>query len=182
MSAFTKWVDGENAVPLKTDFKPVKEKKPKEKHASLGDKQRLDGFLKLYAKCAVVISVLMLIVLLIGAVALPTFAEPGNPTDNEVVHRYVGSAEEETGAADSANAIRAAMAPIRAQLQRMSPKQRQRFNADVAARMKKLTRKHPAKSARPNAYAALRRAAVIDASGRALGQKIMASRNANLRR
>ena len=98
MSAFTKWVDGENAVPLKTDFKPVKEKKPKEKHSSLGDKQRLDGFLKLYAKCAVVISVLMLIVLLIGAVALPTFAEPGNPTDNEVVHRYVGSAEEETGA------------------------------------------------------------------------------------
>ena len=98
MSAFTKWVDGENAVPLKTDFKPVKEKKPQEKHSSLGDKQRLDGFLKLYARCAVVISVLMLIVLLIGAVALPTFAEPGNPTDNEVVHRYVGSAEEETGA------------------------------------------------------------------------------------
>jgi len=98
MSAFTKWVDGENAVPLKTEFQPVKEKKPQEKHSSLGDKQRLDGFLKLYAKCAVVISVLMLIVLLIGAVALPTFAEPGNPTDNEVVHRYVGSAEEETGA------------------------------------------------------------------------------------
>ena len=98
MSAFTRWVDGETAVPLKTGFKPVKEKKPKEKHASLGDKQRLDGFLRLYAKCAVVVSVLMLIVLLIGAVALPTFAEPGNPTDNEVVHRYVGSAEEETGA------------------------------------------------------------------------------------
>ena len=98
MSAFTKWVDGEAAVPLKTEFKPVKGKKQNKKHASLGDKQRLDGFLKLYAKCAVVISVLMLIVLLIGAVALPTFAEPGNPTDNEVVHRYVGSAEEETGA------------------------------------------------------------------------------------
>ncbi|MBR1566874.1 MAG: hypothetical protein IJ649_08935 [Oscillospiraceae bacterium] len=98
MSAFTKWVDGETAVPLKTDFKPIKEKKPKEKHSSLGDRQRLDGFLKLYAKCAVVISVLMLLVLLIGAVALPTFAEPGNPTDNEVVERYVSSALEETGA------------------------------------------------------------------------------------
>ena len=98
MSAFTRWVDGEIAVPLKAEFEPLKEKKPKEKHMSLADKQRLDGFLKLYAKCAVVISMLMLIVLLIGAVALPTFAEPGNPTDNEVVHRYVGSAEEETGA------------------------------------------------------------------------------------
>ena len=38
------------------------------------------------------------IVLLIGAVALPEFAAPGNPTDNEVVRRYVGSAEAETGA------------------------------------------------------------------------------------
>ena len=96
MSAFTRWVDGEAAVPLHAEFKPIKEKKPnkKHKHASLGDRQRLDGFLKLYVRCAVVISVLMLIVLLIGAVALPTFAEPGNPTDNEVVHRYVGSAEE----------------------------------------------------------------------------------------
>ena len=102
MSAFTRWVDGEAAVPLHAEFKPIKEKKPNKKpnkkQTSLGDRQRLDGFLKLYAKCAVVISVLMLIVLLIGAVALPTFAEPGNPTDNEVVHRYVGSAEEETGA------------------------------------------------------------------------------------
>lgn len=98
MSAFSKWVDGEVSLPLKTDFKPVRAKKAAAKQGALGDRQRLDGFLKLYAKCAVVISVLMLIVLLIGAVALPRFAAPGNPTDNEVVHRYVGSAEEETGA------------------------------------------------------------------------------------
>ena len=72
MSAFTRWVDGEAAVPLHAEFKPIKEKKPnkKHKHASLGDRQRLDGFLKLYVRCAVVISVLMLIVLLIGAVGL----------------------------------------------------------------------------------------------------------------
>jgi len=98
MNAFTKWVDGEASVPLKTGFKPVKAKKETKKPAALGDKQRLDGFLRLYARCAVVISILMLIVLLVGAVALPAFAQPGNPTDNEVVHRYVGSAEEETGA------------------------------------------------------------------------------------
>ena len=37
MSAFTKWVDGENTVPLKTDFQPVRERTPKEKPAALGD-------------------------------------------------------------------------------------------------------------------------------------------------
>ena len=98
LESFIKWVDGEKPVPLHTEFKPIEAKKEKKKPAALDDKKRLDGFLKLYAKCAVVISVLMLIVLLIGAVALPAFAVPGNPTDNEVVHRYVGSAEQETGA------------------------------------------------------------------------------------
>ena len=96
--SFTKWVDGEKPVPLNTAFKPTPAKKEKKKPAAIDDKKRLDGFLKLYAKCAVIISALMLIVLLIGAVALPAFAAPGNPTDNEVVHRYVGSAEHETGA------------------------------------------------------------------------------------
>ena len=111
---------------------------------------------------------------ILSSILDPAAADEGDPEGE--------NPEEETAAADSANAIRAAMAPFRAQLKRMSPKQRQRFNADVAARMKKLSRKHQAKSSRPNAYAALRRAAVIDGSGRALGQKIMASRNANFRR
>ena len=97
-NVFTKWVDGEKPVPLKTEWQPVPEKEPKSKPAAIDDSKRFDAFMKLYAKCGVVISVLMLIVLLIGAVALPEFAAPGNPTDNEVVHRYVGSAEHETGA------------------------------------------------------------------------------------
>ena len=63
----------------------------------------------------------------------------------------------------------------------MSPKARQRFNADVAARMKKLTRRQAA-SGKPNAYAALRTSAAHDRSARDLGKKIMASRNANLKR
>ena len=96
--SFTKWVDGKKTVPLKTEFRPVRTKKDKKKPASASDRQRLDGFLRFYAKCAVAISMLMIVVLLIGAVALPEFAAPGNPTDNEVVLRYVGSAEHETGA------------------------------------------------------------------------------------
>ena len=95
---FTRWVNGDAAVPLHTEFQPLTEKKPKKKPAAVDDKKRLDGFLKIYAICAVAISVLMLLVLLFGAVALPEFADPGNPTNNEVVERYVGSAEHETGA------------------------------------------------------------------------------------
>lgn len=95
---FTRWVNGDAAVPLRTEYQPLGEKKPKKKPAAVDDKKRLDGFLKIYAICAVVISVLMLLVLLFGAVALPEFAAPQNPTNNEVVARYVGSAEHETGA------------------------------------------------------------------------------------
>ena len=96
---FTKWVEGEKPVPLHAEFEPLEPKKAKKKRpAAIGDRQRLDGFLRLYAKCAVVISILMVLVLLVGAVALPAFASPGSPTNNEVVRRYVGSAEEETGA------------------------------------------------------------------------------------
>ena len=90
--------------------------------------------------------------------------------------------EDPESAAKAADALRTALASFRPQLKRMTPKQRQRFNADVAARMKRLTRRQQARNGRPNAYAALRKAAVHDSSARSLGQKIMASRNANLRK
>ena len=76
------------------------------------------------------------------------------------------------------DALRAALATFRPVLKRMTPRERQRFNADVAARMKALSRKQ----GKANAYAALRKAGAHDAAGRSLGQKIMESRNANLRR
>ena len=97
-SFITGWVDGEKSIPLATDLKSTEKKKSGKKPAAQNDCQRLNRFLTVYARCAIVISALMLIVLLIGVVALPAFATPGNPTDNEVVHRYVGSAEHETGA------------------------------------------------------------------------------------
>ena len=76
------------------------------------------------------------------------------------------------------DALRAALAVFRPQLRRMSPQARRRFNADVAARMRSLNR--PAPGAR-SAYAALCPAAARDRSAQSLGQRIMASRNANLR-
>lgn len=76
------------------------------------------------------------------------------------------------------DALRAALAVFRPQLRRMSPHARRRFNADVAARMRSLNR--PAPGAR-SGYAALCPVAARDRSAQSLGQRIMASRNANLR-
>ena len=96
---FTRWVDGEYPVPLRNELEaPEKKAERKTFYSDLDDRVQLEGFLRLYAKCGAVICAVLLIVLLIGTAALPAFAVPGNPTDNEVVHRYVGLAEEETGA------------------------------------------------------------------------------------
>ena len=61
---FTQWVEGEKPVPLHAEFEPIEEKPEKKKRPpSLSDRQRLDRFLKLYAKCGAAISVMLLIVL-----------------------------------------------------------------------------------------------------------------------
>lgn len=112
-----------------------------------------------------------------------TSAEAPVPGE-EILSGVLEPMEDEDGEdpdARAADALRAALASFRPQLKRMTPRERQRFNADVAARMKRLTRKAGV-SGKPNAYAALRKAASRDHSARTLGQKIMASRNANLRK
>ena len=81
----------------------------------------------------------------------------------------------------AADALRASLSAFRPMLRRMTPRQRQRFNADVAARMKKLSRRQAA-SGKPNPYAAIRKSAGRDTDARTLGQKIMASRNVNIRK
>lgn len=97
-NAFTSWVDGEKGFPLDVSLEEHKAKKEPVRGKRLSDEQRLDGFLKFYAVCAVVICIAMLAILLISAVRLPEFGDPANPTDNIVVERYVGKAESETGA------------------------------------------------------------------------------------
>ena len=85
-------------------------------------------------------------------------------------------------AAQAADALRAALSAFRPRLRQMSPRDRQRFNADVAARMRRLTRRASA-AGHTNPYAAIRVASPArDANSRSLGQKIMAARNANLRK
>ncbi len=93
-----RWMDGDAKISLNTEFSPVREKQKRKKPPVVGDRRRFDGFLRLYAKCAIIISALMLVVLVIGVMDLPLFGSPESPTVNEVVERYVGSAEKETGA------------------------------------------------------------------------------------
>ena len=79
----------------------------------------------------------------------------------------------------AADALRTALAAFRPQLARMTPLERQRFNADIARRMRKLT----GKAGRDrNPYAAIRgTSSAHTRDSRELGRRIMATRNVNLK-
>ena len=98
MSVFRRWLEGEADYPLLDGWReaPPKTKKPAPKKRD--DRKELRGFLRVYAVCAVILCAVLILCLLVGVMRLPAFAAPGNPTDNEVVRRYVSSAEAETGA------------------------------------------------------------------------------------
>ena len=82
-------------------------------------------------------------------------------------------------AAAAADALRAALRVVRPVLARMPASQRSRACADIAARVRASSRRRAS-----GAYSALARAGARDrsVSGASLGQKIMASRNANMRK
>ena len=98
MSSLRKWLDGESGYPLRTQWSDASPKEKKTRPARADDRGQLEGFLRVYAVCAVALCVILIACLVLGVLRLPAFASPGNPTDNEVVARYVGSAEAETGA------------------------------------------------------------------------------------
>lgn len=96
--SFTAWVDGECPVPLNIQRRDPEERPQRPRRSPPSDQARLMGFLRLYGIGSVLICALLLWVLLQIAVSLPEFGSESNPTVNEVVERYVGSAEHETGA------------------------------------------------------------------------------------
>ena len=115
-------------------------------------------------------------------------ADPASPMDEtaqgEILSQVLepGAEDEEEDPEDcsrAADALRTALAAFRPQLARMTPRERQRFNADVARRMRKLT----GKAGRDrNPYAAIRGAAPASSrDARELGRRIMATRNVNLK-
>lgn len=95
--SFLRWLDGEQGYSLNTDLRDNKVKTKAEK-SKKDEKAQLTKFNKIYASAAVMISVLMVIILCVSIISFPTFGSVTNPTNNEVVERYVGSAHHETGA------------------------------------------------------------------------------------
>ena len=98
MSGFERWLRGESGVTRRAGWKekpPPKKKAPAPKKR---EQENYSAFLRVYAALCALLCIALVLVLIGGVLTLPRFADPGNPTNNEVVLRYVGSAEEETGA------------------------------------------------------------------------------------
>ncbi|MCR5507702.1 MAG: hypothetical protein K6F34_03350 [Lachnospiraceae bacterium] len=58
----------------------------------------LKNFHKLYGVVAALVCATMMILLISTVIYLPPFGSPDNPTNNEVIERYIEKGEEETGA------------------------------------------------------------------------------------
>lgn len=95
--SFLRWLDGEQGYGLSTE---LRDNKPAEKAAKpkADEKAQLSRFQKIYGIAAALIAVLMVIILCVSIITFPTYGSVTNPTNNEVVERYVGSAHHETGA------------------------------------------------------------------------------------
>lgn len=95
--SFKSWLDGESGFKLSTGLSDNKVKAaPKKKERD--EKARLNKFYKLYGAVSLVIAIVMILILCVGIVRFPLYGSDTNPTNNEVVERYVGKAHEETGA------------------------------------------------------------------------------------
>ena len=109
-----------------------------------------------------------------------THSDAESDEDPEAIYSRILEPEQEDpeDQARTADAMRAALATFRPQLRRMTPAQRRRFTVEMAGRMKKLNDSPAGKSV----YAALSKGSGRDGNPRDLGQRIMARRNANLRK
>ncbi len=94
-SSFLRWLDGDKGFALKTDLRDCKDKTPAKKPA---DPNKMNALQKGFAGCVIAVSIVMVILLCVSIITFPNFGAVDNPTNNEVVERYVGSAHHETGA------------------------------------------------------------------------------------
>lgn len=98
-NVFLEWMEGEHPPQLRTERISYPEKQKKKREYSVGrELQRLFRFLRHYKFYVAVICVLLSVMLVAVAMDLPAFGDPENPTNNEVVERYISSTVEETGA------------------------------------------------------------------------------------
>lgn len=92
---FLSWLDGDKGFGLKAELKDVKPAAPAKKPA---DPNKMSPLQKGFTGCIIAVAAVMVIMLCLSIVTFPAYGDVNNPTNNEVVERYVGSAHEETGA------------------------------------------------------------------------------------
>lgn len=98
VSKLKTFADGDFQIYLDTTRAESVERPARTVNREDNDDRKLSSFYKLYKVLSIAISVIIVVALVLTAVQMPEFASETNPTNNEVVARYVGCAEEETGA------------------------------------------------------------------------------------
>lgn len=98
LSRLKDFADGNFTIFLDTTREAPPPRMKKKAAKKVDDKTAMRRFLKQYNIMVVVISLIFAAVFISAAIGMPTFGSSENPTNNEVVARYVGMAEEETGA------------------------------------------------------------------------------------
>ena len=95
----TAFAEDEHPLTLKAEWTAQKRKRRRRrKRPHAEPSAELARFFRRYQLAVTAFLALLLFVLLTAAVSVPPFGDESNPVNNEVVARYVGSAEEETGA------------------------------------------------------------------------------------
>lgn len=94
-SSFLKWLDGDKGYSLRTELRDCKAKSAAKSPIA---PNKMNALQKGFAGLVIAVSIVMVIMLCISIINFPSFGDVNNPTNNEVVERYVGSAHHETGA------------------------------------------------------------------------------------
>ena len=93
------FAEDEHPLAVRTEWKAQTEKKKKHRERPQTEPSAaLARFFRNYRIAVTAFLALLLVLLLVTAVSIPPFADERNPVNNEVVERYVGSAQAETGA------------------------------------------------------------------------------------
>lgn len=92
------WVNGEEAILHADEYIQKREQPHIKKWIRKPNMQRIKENRGLYLFLCVLVSVVFITIMLLVVYNLPTFGQPINPTNNEVMERYLEKGIEETGA------------------------------------------------------------------------------------
>lgn len=92
------WVNGEEAILHADEYIANREETKKKPWIKMPTLQGIKENKSIYSFLCVLISVIFIVIMLMVVIELPTFGQPVNPSNNEVMERYLEKGIEETGA------------------------------------------------------------------------------------